>query len=122
MLRVVLVLRQVALVSTDPHEELVRYLEDVGFAVRAFRTPFGAPRAGTLVWLADRASDDRTVIDTLRVWLGAKPKLRAIVVTERPVRLRDVTKDARGRVLLLAAPVFGWQLVDALRDEAFAAS
>jgi hypothetical protein len=43
-------------------------------------------------------------------------------VTERPVRLKQASDDARGRVLLLAAPVFGWQLVDALRDEAFAAS
>jgi len=112
----------VALVSTDPHEELVRYLEDVGFTVRAFRTPLDAPREGTLVWLADHASDDRTVIETLRLWLGAKPKLRAIVVTDRPVRLKEAAADARGRVHLLPAPVFGWQLVDVLRDEAFVAS
>lgn len=48
--------------------------------------------------------------------------LRAIIVTDRPVRLKDADDDARGRVLLLPAPVFGWQLVDALRDETFAAS
>jgi hypothetical protein len=115
-------MRVVALVSTEPQEELMRYLEDVGFVVRAFRTPLEAPRGGTLVWLADHASDDRTVIDTVRAWLGQKAKLRAIVVTNRPVRLKQVSDDTRGRVLLLAAPVFGWQLVDALRDEAFAAS
>ena len=112
-------LRHVALVSVEPHESLVRYLEDVGFVVRAVRTPLGAPREGTLVWRADRESDDRTVVDTMRVWLGAKARLRAIVVTERPVRLRHATEDSRGRVLVLAAPVFGWQLVDALRDETF---
>jgi hypothetical protein len=114
--------RQVALVSSEPHDELQRYLEDVGFSVRGFRTPLGAPREGTLVWLAERATDDRSIIDTVRVWLGAKPRLRAIVVTERPARLKQAAEDARGRVLLLAAPVFGWQLVDALRDETFAAS
>ena len=114
-----LMLRHVALVSVEPHESLVRYLEDVGFVVRAVRTPLGAPREGPLVWLADRESDDRTVVDTMRVWLGAKARLRAIVVTERPVRLRHATEDSRGRVLVLAAPVFGWQLVDALRDETF---
>ena len=97
----------------------MRYLEDVGFMVQAFRTPVGAPREGTLVWLTDHASDDRTVIDTVRGWLGQKGKLRAIVVTHRPVRLKQVAADLHGRVLLLAAPVFGWQLVDALRDEAF---
>ena len=114
--------RQVALVSSEPHDALLRYLEDVGFSVRGFRTPLGAPREGTLVWLTERAGDDRSIIDTVRVWLGAKHALRAIVVTERPVRLKQATEDARGRVLLLAAPVFGWQLVDALRDETFVAS
>lgn len=113
--------RQVALISNEPDDELVRYLEDVGFEVRAYRTPVGVPREGTLVWLADGERDDRMVIDTVRVWLGAKPRLRAIVVTDRPARLKEAADDARHRVLLLPAPVFGWQLVDALRDEAFAA-
>lgn len=112
----------VALASTEAHDKLVRYLEDVGFDVRAVRDPLGAPREGTLVWLTDRANDERSVIDTVRLWLGAKAKLRAIIVTDRPVRLKQASDDARGRVLLLAAPVFGWQLVDALRDEAFASS
>jgi len=115
-------MRVVALVSSEPQDELVRYLGDVGFEVRAFRTPRSAPREGTLVWLVDHASDDQTVIDTVRGWLGAKTKLRAIVVTDRPVRLKQAADEARGRVVLLAAPVFGWQLVDALRDEAFAVS
>lgn len=110
----------VALVSREPDDELVRYLEDVGFGVRAFRTPNGAPREGTLVWLTERGTDERTIIDTIRVWLGAKANLRAIVVTDRPVRLKEAAEDARGRLLLLPAPVFGWQLVDALRTGAFA--
>ena len=109
----------VALVSAEPNDEILRYLEGVGFVVRAFRTPLGAPREGTLVWLANQVDDDRTVIDTVRVWLGSRPQLRAILVTERPVRLKEATDDARRRVLLLAAPVFGWQLVDALHDDTF---
>jgi hypothetical protein len=112
----------VALASTEPHDELVRYLEDLGFEVRPVGTPRDAPREGTLVWITDRADDDRSVIDTVRVWLGAKTKLRAIIVTDRPVRLKAASDAQRGRVLLLAAPVFGWQLVDALRGDAFAAS
>ena len=108
--------------SSEPDEKLVRYLEGAGFVVRGFRRPIGAPREGTLVWLADRASDDRIVIDTIRRWLGAKPKLRAIIISDRPVRLKEAAADPRGRVWLLPAPVFGWQLVDVLRDEAFVAS
>lgn len=109
----------VALASTDPSDLLVRYLEQVGFVVRAVRAPLVAPREGILVWLTDRRDDDQTIIDTVRVWLGAKSKLRAIIVTERPIRLKEAVDDARGRVCLLPAPVFSWQLVDALRDEAF---
>lgn len=114
--------RVIALVSSEPHEELVRYLEGVGFHVRAFRSPLGAPREGTLVWLTNQNTDHRRVIDTIRAWLGAKVKLRAIIVTDRPARLSDAADDAHGRVFVLPAPVFGWQLVDALRDETFAAS
>ncbi|HWU88821.1 MAG TPA: hypothetical protein VN253_16255 [Kofleriaceae bacterium] len=108
--------RVIALASTEPHDELVRYLEGVGFEVRPVRAPRDAPREGTLVWLTDPATDDGIVIDNLRLWLGTKAKLRAIVVTDRPVRLKQASEEARGRVRLLPAPVFGWQLVDALRD------
>jgi len=109
----------VALVSTEPQGELVRYLENVGFAVHAFRTPLAAPRDGTLVWLAERSRTGRIIVDSVRRWLGDSTKLRAIVVTDRPARLKEAAERARGRVLLLPAPVFGWQLVDALRDEWF---
>lgn len=107
----------VALVSTEPHDELVRYLRDLGFVVRSFRAPTAAPREGTLVWLTTHDLDERLAVDALRVWLGAKPELRAILVSDRPVRLREAVDDARGRVQLLPAPIFGWQLVDCLRGQ-----
>lgn len=112
----------ISLISTDPRDDLVRYLEGVGFGVRSFQTPFGAPREGTLVWLTEFGSEERMVIDTVRWWFGARPRLRAIVVTSRPVRMREATEDTRGRVQLLPAPVIGWQLVDALRDESFSSN
>lgn len=111
--------RVVALASSEPHEPLVHYLEEAGFEVRPVRTPLGAPREGTLVWLTNETNQDRTIIETVRRWLGTRRKVRAIIVTERPVRLREAADDAHGRVRLLPAPVFGWQLVDALRDEVF---
>jgi hypothetical protein len=105
----------VALVSSELRPELVGYLRDVGFAVRAFRAPLAAPREGTLVWLTEPDIDDRLVADTVRIWLGAKVSLRVILVSDRPVRLRDAAIDPRGRVQVLPAPIFGWQLVDCLR-------
>jgi hypothetical protein len=105
----------VALISTEPHEALVCYLRDAGFEVRAFRAPTAAPREGTLVWLTESNVDERRAAGTLRRWLGAKSDLRAILVSDRPTRLRDAADDTRGRVQVLPAPVFGWQLVDCLR-------
>ncbi len=105
----------VALVSEEPHDELVRYLEDVGFTVRTYRTPRAAPRRGTLVWLTEHGLDDRSATDAVRIWLGARSGRRAILVSDRPMRLRMAAADPRGRVHLLAAPVFRWQLVDSLR-------
>ena len=109
----------VALASTEPSDALVRYLEEVGFDVTPVRTPSSAPREGILVWLPDRLDDDRAILDSVRIWLGSKSKLRAIIVTERPIRLKEIVDGSRGRVCVLPAPVFSWQLVDALRDDTF---
>jgi hypothetical protein len=106
----------VALVSAEPDTDLVRYLETVGFSVTSFRMPQRAPREGTLVWLVAPDTDDQIVVGTLQTWLGSKQRLRAIVVSDRPARLKIVAERSPGRVVLLPAPVFGWQLVDALRD------
>ncbi len=105
----------VSLISTEPDEALECYLRDAGFEVQAFRAPMAAPRRGTLVWLTRSNEDERLAAGMLRRWLGAKAKLRAILVSDRPTRLREAADDARGRVRLLPAPVFGWQLVDCLR-------
>ena len=104
----------VALVSDEPHPDLVRYLQAVGFVVGTQRRPAQVRREGVLVWLLDHGSDDKMVLETVRTGLGGKA-LRAILVTDRPVRLKELADDHRGRVVLLPAPAFGWQLVDALR-------
>lgn len=109
----------VALVSEEPHDELVHYLEDVGFKVHAYRTPQAAPRRGTLVWLTTHGLDDRSATDAVRLWLGGKSGLRAILISDRPMRFRVTAADPRGRVQLLPAPVFRWQLVDSLRAPKF---
>jgi hypothetical protein len=105
----------VALVSQESQHGLVRYLQDVGFAVRSYRTPRAVPRRGTLVWLTEHGLDAKAAIDAVRLWLGDRSNLRAILVSDRPMRLRMVAADPRRRVHLLPAPVFRWQLVDSLR-------
>jgi hypothetical protein len=106
----------VALVSAETNFALVRYLTDVGFVVRVYAAPTAAPREGTLVWLAEPELDERTVVDSLRRWLGSKQQLRAIIVSGRPARLNKAVPDESRRVRILPAPIFGWQLVDCLRE------
>jgi hypothetical protein len=62
--------------------------------------------------------EDRAVLETVDTWLGARARIRAVVVSDRPARLESATKRARDRIIHLPSPVFGWQLVDALRDGA----
>ncbi len=106
----------VALVSAEPDAELVKYLESAGFEVTSVRTPRRAPREGTLVWLVGPEIDERAIAGTVHGWLGNRQRLRAIVVSDRSARLKGVVATSPGRVVVLAAPIFGWQLVDALRD------
>lgn len=107
----------VALVSATQDAALVKYLEAAGFEVASFRTPQRAPHRGVLVWLVDPALGDAAVVATVEAWLGARAaRSRAIVVSDRPARLQGVVASFPRRAVVLAAPVFGWQLVDALRD------
>jgi hypothetical protein len=108
--------RTVALISREPDAALVRYLEGAGFVVHAYTTPKAAPREGTMVWLTEPGVDEQAVV-AVRAWLGAKVGLRAILVAERPVRLREAADEPKGRVRVLPAPIFGWQLVDTLREQ-----
>ncbi len=106
----------VALVSAEPDAELVKYLESAGFAVLSVRSARRAPREGILVWLVAPEIDERLIATTVSGWLGNRQRLRVIVVSDRPARLKAVVTASPDRVVLLAAPIFGWQLVDALRD------
>lgn len=106
----------VALVSAEPVVELVRYLQAAGFSVIEFRVARDLPRQGTLVWLVDQDIEDTMILGTVDAWLGESSRLRAVIVSDRPARLDSATRRGRNRVVHLPAPVFGWQLIDALRE------
>jgi hypothetical protein len=104
----------VALVARDEARALVRYLGEVGFAVRAYATPDAAHGVQTLIWVTDPGSGDLATARAVRAWLGASLRARAIVVSAQPTSLRAAIDD--GRVWLLPAPASGRELADALRD------
>ena len=106
--------RAIALVSADAQARapLARYLEQAGFEVREEDAVTGSPPP-VLVWLSARDAAAEEVRAQVIAWLESAE--RVIVVTSRPTALKDLVASHEHRLVVLAAPVFGWQIVDALR-------
>jgi hypothetical protein len=93
--------------------ELARYLENAGFEIRELDRPPTVHEASSLVWLTER--DDEPDVAIVEAWLDGGVDRRAIVVTWRKPALRALVDRFQDRLVVLAPPVFGYQLVDALR-------
>jgi hypothetical protein len=106
--------RQVLLVSRDAtaRAELARYLANAGFDVCELDRPPASHDAASLVWLAER--DDDAEVSVVESWLAAGDHL-AVIVSWRKPALRSLVERFQDRLVVLAPPVFGYQLVDALR-------
>jgi DNA-binding response OmpR family regulator len=107
---------RVALVSADDETRtvLAAYLRDAGFEVHAC-DELAVPSAfKALVLINDPDMAIEVVIARVRTWLKGT-KARVIVVTSRPSALKELLVIHEDRLRVLAAPAFGWDLVDALR-------
>jgi hypothetical protein len=94
--------------------ELVRYLTEAGFDVELSAFPTSTPhRSTSLVWLPDRDLPQEVVSAAIATWL--ERARRAVLVTWSPRAYRDAIEMHGERLVVLVPPVFGWQLVDALR-------
>jgi hypothetical protein len=51
----------------------------------------------------------------VRSWIKLTRAPRVVVVTSRPAALRELLLAHTARLAVLAAPAFGWDVVDALR-------
>jgi hypothetical protein len=71
----------------------------------------------SLVWLAERDLQPRVVETVVALWLKRGGDRRVVVVSWRPAGLRSLLDTYEGRLFVLPPPVFGWQVVDALRAE-----
>lgn len=114
--------RRVALVAAadDQRLKLARYLGEAGFEVHLHEELTVATSFGAVVWLAGDGGDGGDGGDVLvarvRSWLRSTRPRRIVVVTFRPSALRGLAAAHPERVILLPAPAFGWDLVDALRS------
>jgi DNA-binding response OmpR family regulator len=107
---------RVALVSADRETRtvLADYLRGAGFDVHAC-DELAVPSAfKALVLINDPDMASEVLIAHVRTWLKLT-KTRVIVVTSRPTALKDLLVAHEDRLRVLAAPAFGWDLVDALR-------
>lgn len=107
--------RRVALVSVadESRTTLALYLKSAGFDVHEsieLVVPFDV-----LVLLSDEDSSER-VVAQVRSWMRLTKTARIVVVTSRPIALRDLVAAHSERLRVLPAPVFGWEIVDALRS------
>ncbi len=110
-------MRVVALVSHDRREReaLARYLEAAGFHVKQFDQPPRARPDWSLVWVTEREIHARVVETVVASWLAEPRVWRIVVVTWRPVVLRPLVEQHGVRLVVLAPPVFGWNIADPLR-------
>ena len=107
--------RSVALVAIadDQRIALAHYLTGAGFDVHPCDELTVAGSCGAVVWLARDAAGG--MVARVRRWLRSARPHRIVVVTGRPAMLRDLAAAHPERLLVLPAPTFGWDLVDALR-------
>ena len=111
--------RHIALVSADDpnRRALVRYLLDAGFCVDECDELVHPSAFGALVWVGHRDTPSDKLVAGIRSWLKLTKTQRIVVVTQKPIVLKDLVAVHGDRLVVLAAPAFGWELVDALRAE-----
>lgn len=108
-------IRRVALVSTVHRDRalLADYLRDSGFDVHVCEELAIAAGFGALVYLGhDDASTELS--SRVRGWLRGRTQV-VVVVTSRPAALDELQGAYGKRLVVFAPPVFGWDVVDALR-------
>lgn len=108
--------RRIALVSRERElrTKLALYLRSAGFEVHE-SDELALPSSFTaLVLIFEHDLNGDMLQATVRSWLKLTKAQRVVVVTWKPAALESLAA-AHERLFVLAAPVFGWQIVDVLR-------
>jgi hypothetical protein len=101
--------------ASNTRDMFAAYLRDAGFEVHV-TSELGIATAFTGVVLIDAPDDAASaLVANVRARIRATRTQRVVVVTSKPRVLNDLAIVHGDRLVVLAAPVFGWHVVDALR-------
>jgi hypothetical protein len=105
---------QVALVApeSDARSTLEDYLKKSGFKIHPCERLGAIEQYAAVVVLDDSADSLSTFVETLMASPAASP---VVAVTSKPRALANLVARFGKRLCVFPAPVFGWELVDALR-------
>jgi hypothetical protein len=111
----------VALVGrADPvRAKLASYLRDSGFDVFEVDELAFPKRLAGVVVMDDGDASTPSVRKRVQSWIHAGTPDRVVVVSARPAGWSALALAHPERLSVLAAPAFGWQIVDALRASRF---
>jgi hypothetical protein len=96
----------------DVSRALAAYLQKAGFGVERARS---AGRCTAVVRVVAEGTSRSALEAAVRAHLAAQQPHTIIVVTPQPAALEALARRYRGRLHVLPAPAFGWDIVDALR-------
>jgi len=109
--------RRIALIASadETRAGLAGYLTSAGFDVHACDELAVPSSFGALVVIGGPRTSTERLLAGVRTWIKLTRIQRIVVVTSRPMAWRDLLATHGERLTVLPAPVFGWDLVDALR-------
>jgi hypothetical protein len=95
-----------------PRAEVARHLREDGYDVFECEELAIATRFVGVVIIEDASNDSmRTHIQS---WLRTGRSPRAVVITPKPAGWKSLSLVHPGRLYVLAAPAFSWEIADAL--------
>lgn len=109
--------KRIALVSRDANarRKLADYLSGVGFDIEEC-SELSLPTSYAAIVMVAREDIAADALEAqVRSWMKLSKAQRVVVVTSKPAALRDLLLSHAARLFVLAAPAFGWDVVDALR-------
>jgi hypothetical protein len=110
--------QRVALVAApgEARSSLAGYLRNAGFDVHECDELAVPSSFGALVAVSARDGTSDALLADVRSWIKLTKTQRVVVVTSKPTAFKDLLAAHGERLHVLAAPAFGWDLVDALRS------
>jgi hypothetical protein len=110
--------QRVALISVAgaARSSLAGYLSSAGFDIHECDALAAPSSFGALVAVSARDGGTDALLADVRSWIKLTKTQRVVVVTSKPTAFKELLAAHGERLHVLAAPVFGWELVDALRS------